>query len=134
MRQWLEEERAKVLPGSTLCEAIGYALNHWDALVRYTSEGFLSIDNNAAVRTLRALAVGRGSWLFCGSVGGGEAAGVLYDLTQSCRRLGLDPWAYQREVLTKLPQDPGDLDRWLPDRWTAQGPTRTDRAPRRALS
>lgn len=121
MRPWLEEQRANVLPKSPLGEAIGYALNHWEALVRYTSEGFLSIDNNAAEQSLRAIAVGRGNWLFCGSVAGGHTAAVLYSLTQSCRRLGLDPWAYLREVLTKVPRDPGDLDRWLPDRWAARG-------------
>ncbi len=121
MSQWLEEEKNKVLPKSPMGEALGYARNHWAAFVRYTSEGFLGIDNNLAERSLRAIAVGRKNWLFAGSEKGGQTAAVLYSVTQSCRRLGLNSFVYLRELLTALPglASP-ELSMWLPDQWATR--------------
>ena len=59
LKKWLDEQRAKVLPKSLLGQAIGYALNNWQAVARYTEEGYLAIDNNLSERTLRAIALGR---------------------------------------------------------------------------
>lgn len=130
MRQWLLAERERVLPKSPLGEAIGYALNHWEAFVRYTSAGFLQIDNNAAERSLRAIAVGRGNWTFAGSEAGGHTAAVLYSLTQTCRRLGLDPFQYLRDLLTALPEVNGpEIDGWLPDVWAARQRARATGPP-----
>jgi transposase len=115
---WLEQQREQVLPKSPIGEAIGYALNHWVALVRYTTQGYLAIDNNAAERALRAIAVGRKNYLFFGSDGGGATAAVLYSFVQSCKRLGVEPWRYLRDVLERLPTYPAE--QWtdlLPDRW-----------------
>jgi transposase len=120
LRHWLEQERAQVLPKSPLGEAIGYALNQWQALLEYTTRGFLAIDNNAAERALRAVAVGRKNYLFFGSDVGGETAAVLYSLVQTCKRLGIEPWRYLRDVLERLPTC--SADQWvelLPDRWAA---------------
>lgn len=117
-RHWLEEQRAVVLPKSPLMEAVGYALNQWAALVRYTTQGYLAIDNNAAERALRAVAVGRKNYLFFGSDGGGTTAAVLYTFVQSCQRLGIEPWRYLRDVLERLPSWPAErLPELLPDRW-----------------
>jgi transposase len=121
LRHWLEQERAQVLPKSPLGEAIGYALNQWQALLAYTTRGFLAIDNNAAERALRAVAVGRKNYLFFGSDGGGATAAVLYSLVQTCKRLGIEPWRYLHEVLERLPTCPAEqLGELLPDRWAAR--------------
>ena len=83
--------------------AIGYALGNRAALSRYAEAGFLQIDNNASERALRAVAVGRKNYLFAGSDAGGRAAAVLYSVVGTCRRLGLDPFAYLRDAFARLP-------------------------------
>lgn len=121
LRQWLEQQRVAVLPKSPFGQAVQYALNHWEALLRYTQHGFLAIDNNAAERALRPVAVGRHNWLFVGSAGGGHTAAILFSITSTCRRLNLDPFAYLRDVLTCLAADAlpaADLALLLPHRWT----------------
>lgn len=126
-RMWLESERGQALPKSPIAVAITYALNQWDALGRYTDEGFLAIDNNLAERTLRAVAIGRKNWLFAGSDNGGRTAAIWFSLTASCRNLKRDPFAYLRDLLTRLPAltaahpdgiPAALLDPLLPDRWT----------------
>jgi transposase len=117
---WLKEQRAQVLPKSPLAEAIGYALNNWTALCRYTEAGFLSIDNNVAEREMKRIAIGRKNWLFVGSAKGGHTAAVLFSFTSTCHRLGIDPWAYLQDVFTHLPRLGGaGLAALLPDRWQA---------------
>jgi transposase len=119
-RAWLEAQRAEVLPKSPMAEAIGYALNNWTALVRYTEAGYLAIDNNAAEREMKRIAIGRKNWLHIGSEQGGQTAAVLFSFTSTCQRLGVEPWAFLEDVLTRLPGLPGDqLDELLPDRWQA---------------
>jgi hypothetical protein len=109
---WLDEQAQLVLPKSPIGQAIAYAQRQWSALTRFTETGFLNIDNNASERALRAVAVGRKNWLFAGSDAGGRTAAVLYTVTQTCRRHGIDPFAYLRDVLTRLPGLPADR---LPD-------------------
>jgi len=128
---WLVEQRAQVLPKSPMAEAIGYALNNWTALIRYTEAGFLAIDNNVAEREMKRIAIGRKNWLFVGSNQGGQTAAVLFSFTSTCHRLGVEPWAYLQDVLTRLPTTPAErLAELLPDRWQAArppaAPTRTE--------
>jgi transposase len=119
-KTWLEEQRRQVLPKSPMAEAIGYALNNWSALIRYTEAGFLSIDNNVAEREMKRIAIGRKNWLFVGSANGGRTAAVLFSFTSTCHRLGIDPWAYLQDVLTRLPRTAAaQLADLLPDRWQA---------------
>jgi hypothetical protein len=119
--EWMAEQRPKVLPKSPLGGAIGYALGNRVALTRYTEVGFLAIDNDACERALRGIAVGRGNWTFVGSEAGGGTAATLYSVVGSCRRLGLDPWAYLRDVFDRLPILPADrLDELLPDLWARE--------------
>jgi transposase len=116
--EWLDKQTAAVLPKSPLGEAVGYARNQWAALQVYTTAGFLEIDNNAAERALRAVAIGRKNYLFFGSDVGGETAAVLYTFTQTCQRLGIEPWRYLRDVLERLPSHARDrLAELLPDEW-----------------
>jgi len=104
-------------------EAITYALNQWEALCVYTTDGDLAIDNNASENALRRVALGRKNWLFCGSDNGGHTAAVLFSLIATCQRHQVDPFAYLREVLTRLAATPVDqLDPLLPDRWAAADP------------
>ncbi|MBV9383093.1 MAG: IS66 family transposase, partial [Streptosporangiaceae bacterium] len=103
---WLEDQRQRVLPKSPLAEAVGYALNNWNALIRYTEAGFLAIDNNVAEREMKRIAIGRKNWLFVGSAKGGHTAAVLFSFTSTCARLRIEPWAYLQDVLTRLPRTP----------------------------
>jgi transposase len=121
LRQWLDEQHARVLPKSPFGQAVQYALNHWESLFLYTQHGFLAIDNNAAERALRPIAVGRNNWLFVGSHTGGQTAAILFSFTSTCRRLNLDPFAYLRDVLALLGRGPLPAEQLalrLPHRWT----------------
>jgi transposase len=125
LHAWLEAEKPKLLPKAALRGAMDYLLNHWQALVRYTTDGALAIDNGAAERALRGLTIGRKNWLFCGSERGAQAAAVHFSLIASCHRHGLDAFAYLRDVLRRLPllglaPSRDDLRPLLPDRWTKQ--------------
>ena len=102
LKAWLEAESKSALPKSPLGVAIAYVLNRWPAFLRYTEEGYLSIDNNLSERTLRAIALGRKNWKFVGSASSGASAAIHYSVTGTCRHLGIDPFAYLREVLPKL--------------------------------
>jgi transposase len=121
--QWLETQRPEVLPKSPMGEAIGYALTNGAARVRYTEAGFLAIDNNVSEREMKRIAIGRKNWLSIGSPRGGQTAAVLFSFTSTCQRLGIEPWAYLQDVLTRLPTTPaGHLGDLLPDHWqTARG-------------
>jgi hypothetical protein len=118
--EWLEAQRPEVLPKSPMGEAISYALNNWEALRRYTDAGFLTIDNNASEREMKRIAIGRKNWLTIGSPCGSQTVAVLFSFTSTCQRLGVEPWAYLQDVLTRLPATPaGYLGDLLPDHWQA---------------
>ena len=124
---WLVEQQAGALPKSPLGEAVGYALSNWAALMRYTEQGYLAIDNNLAERALRQVVVGRANWQFCGSAEGGRTAAALYSVVGTCKHLGIDPFAYLREALPALfglGESPGEsaLADWLPDVWQRRQP------------
>jgi transposase len=106
LRQWLETSLSKLSRKSDTTAAIRYALSRWDALARYIEDGHIEIDNNAAERSLRGIALGRKNYLFAGSDAGGERAAAIYSLTGSAKLNGLDPEAYLREVLTRIADHP----------------------------
>jgi len=116
---WLEGiTDTQALPKSPIRQAINYCLNNWQALLRYTDDGDLSIDNNAAERRMRPIAIGRRNWLFFGSDKGGRTGAVLFSLTQSAKRHGLNIFAYIEDVLTRLPNIPvSKISELLPDEW-----------------
>ena len=128
--QWLRDEQPKVLPKSPIGQAIAYALRHGQALTRYLDDGFLDIDNNVAERTLRHIAIGRKNWLFAGSSTGAETAAILFSVTSTCHRHGVDAFAYLRDLLERLAHDPQPapevLREWLPDRWRPPASTAPD--------
>jgi hypothetical protein len=121
--EWLTEQARHMLPKSPIGQAIAYAKSNWAALCRYPEHGELSIDNNLAERMLRAQAVGRRNWTFLGSDRGGRTAAVLYSLTGTCKHHDIDPFAYLRDILSRLPCLPrGRLDELLPDVWFTSHP------------
>jgi transposase len=118
LRQWLLAQKEQVLPKSPITPALNYVLNQWAALERYTTDGNLHIDNNLSERTLKLVGIGRRNWLYLGSDKGGQTAAVLYSFTASCKQLGIDSFAYLRDVLTRLPTQPAEsLADLLPHRW-----------------
>jgi len=106
MRQWFEANFSKLSRKSDTTAAIRYALSRWDALARYIEDGHIEIDNNAAERSLRGVALGRKNYLFAGSDAGGERAAAIYSLIGSAKLNGLDPEAYLREVMTRIAEHP----------------------------
>ena len=119
-RQWLLVQKTQVLPKSPVATAINYVLNQWEALTRYTTNGDLHIDNNISERTLKLIGMGRANWLFVGSDKGGKTAAVLFSFTATCKCLGIDAFAYLRDVLERLPTHPAErLEELLPHCWKA---------------
>jgi transposase len=119
--EWLKKQRDATLPSSPLGEAITYTLNQWESLLVYTRDGAVAIDNNHSENVLRQQVLGRKNWLFLGREDAGHNAAILYSLVATCRRLRIDPLAYVRDVLERLPMIADDdherLDALLPDRW-----------------
>jgi transposase len=121
-KAWLKSRQATsggpVLPKSAMGQAVAYALNPWDALNVYVTDGRLAIDNNTAENALRRVAIGRKNGLFCGSDTGGHTAAVLFPLIATCQRHDVDPFAYLRDVLTRIAAHPMHrLAERLPEQW-----------------
>ena len=116
---WLADQRPRVLPKSSIGEAFTYATNQWAALGAYLTDGRLTIDNAAAERAIRPLAVGRRNWLHLGGNGGLKPTAALLSISASITRQGSNPWVYWKHVLTELPARPPDADLTglLPDSW-----------------
>ncbi len=106
LKQWLEETLAKLSRKSDTARAVRYALGRWNALLRYVDDGRIEIDNNAAERALRTVALGRKNYLFAGSDAGGERAAAIYSLIGTAKLSGLDPEAYLRNVLSRISDHP----------------------------
>ena len=119
---YLAELAPKVLPKSTLAQAITYARNQWEALRRYTVDGRLTIDNNVSERTLRHQAIGRKNYLFLGNETAGPRAAVLHTILAGAKRHRIEPWAYMRDLLLRLHADDLRLEEMLPDQWAAAHP------------
>ena len=139
-KAWLDQESQddRILPKSPIRSAFTYTLNQWDALCRYTEEGYLSMENNAAERLVKLAAIGRRNYLFVGSPLGGRGAATMYSLVSSAKANGVEPFAWLKEVFTRLPyhrdgeafaQAAGgepvsseELDYLFPDKWLTANP------------
>jgi transposase len=91
------------LPQSPLGTAMDYALGQWTSLQVYLRDGRVEIDNNLVENAIRPTAIGKKNWLFIGEANAGERSAILYTIIESCRRRGIDPYAYLRDVLSRLP-------------------------------
>jgi transposase len=124
LRTWLETTLPALSQKSETAVAIRYALSRWSALVRYCDNGCLEIDNNAAERALRAVALGRKNYLFAGSDVGGERAAAIYSLIGTAKLNAVDPEAYLRHVLTHIADHPiNRIEELLPWNVAASPPT-----------
>jgi hypothetical protein len=150
----LTEVQPTVRPSSKLYEAIGYLLNRWNAMIRFTTDGRYAIDNNEAERSIRPAVIGRKNYEFFGSDDGGEAGCIWYTLIQSARRNHVRVLPYLNDVLAQIPrivpeylrigdaeipfdslsaQQVADLSSLLPDRWLESHPANRSQDRQREL-
>ena len=98
--------RKDVLPKSPLGRALSYAQNQWPAMARYLEVAQAELDNNSTEHALRGVVLGRRNWLHVGQEAGGEKAANLFSLMITCKRLGVEPYAYLHDILRRLPSHP----------------------------
>jgi len=114
------EMLASSLPSQPLGKALTYAIRQKDALMRYTTDGRLCIDNNPAENAIRPLAIGRKNWLFAGSERGGKACAIAMSLIHSAKALGINCQEYLTDVFSRIMSHPVNrLHELLPDEWKA---------------
>ena len=118
LEAWLRSEREKLSRHAPVAGAIDYMLKRWDRFTRFLDDGRICLSNNAAERALRGVALGRKSWLFCGSDRGGDRAAFMYTLIQTAKLNNVDPQAWLACVLARIADTPiGQLDHLLPWNW-----------------
>ena len=120
LREWLIATRANIADGSGMANALDYSLKRWPALCRYATAGHLPIDNNPIENDIRPIALGKKNWMFVGSERAGKRAAAIQSLLYTAKLNGLDPAAWLRETLEKLPTCPNSrIDSLLPLRTSA---------------
>lgn len=118
LHAWMQAHRIKVPDNTGIAKALDYSLKRWGALTRYLDDGRLPVDNNWIENQMRPIALGRKNWLFAGSQRAGRRAGVAMSLIQSAKINGHDPYAYLKDVLTRLPTHPNNrIEELLPHNW-----------------
>ena len=120
---WLTTQRLCIPTGSGTARAMDYTLKRWQALTQYVRDGQVPIDNNWIENQIRPIALGRKNWLFAGSLRAGQRAAAIMSLIQSARLNGHEPYAYLKDVLTRLPTHPNSkIAELLPHHWTPAYP------------
>jgi hypothetical protein len=118
LHTYLRVQVAKLSRGHDLAKAIQYMLKRWPAFTLFLDDGRVCMSNNAAERALRGVALGRKSWLFCGSHRGGQRTAAMYSLIVTAKMNGVDPQAWLADVLSRIAGHPAHrLDELLPWRW-----------------
>lgn len=118
LHNYLLELQEEVLPKSPAAKAVRYSLNQWEALTRFLQDGDLEIDNGATERANRDIAIGRGNWTFFGSDHGGKTAAVLLSFIAMCKRNAVEPFAWFRDVLSRIAAHPiHRIEELLPHNW-----------------
>ena len=125
LQQWMLAHRLKVPDGSATAKALDYSLKRWEALTRYLEDGAVPIDNNRVENLVRPWMLGRSNWLFAGSLRSGQRGAAVMSLIQSAKLNGHEPYAYLKDVLTRLPTQPAStISELLLHNWQ---PVRTDK-------
>lgn len=120
LKDWLDDMKFVEPPKTKLGDAISYTLNRWPALLIYLDHPFVEISNNASERSVKPMVLSRRNWLFAGSEEGGHTAATIMSIIETCKRLGINPFAYMKDVLTRFPSaKTSQIDDFLPDRWLA---------------
>ncbi len=121
-KAWMDKRLSQTPPKGLLGQALSYAITRWHKLIRYTENGYITPDNNAAENALRPFVVGRKNWLFAGHPNGAHAAATLYSLIETAKACGLDPYQYFRFLFSKLPyaQTEQDYRALLPQNLTPE--------------
>jgi transposase len=115
----------RFLPESSLGAALDYALGQWRNLQLFLKDGRLEIDNNLVENAIRPTALGKKNWLFVGEAEAGDRGAIIYSIVESCRRRGINPYEYLRDLLTRLPQMTNhQVKELLPATWPAPQPLR----------
>ena len=123
LHAWLTDQRSLLSRHHGLAKAIHYMLRRWPSFTRFLDDGRVCLTNNAAERALRCVALGRKSWLFCGSDRGGQRAAVMYSLLGTAGLNGVDPQAWLADVLARIAGHPASrLDELLPWNWQSRKP------------
>jgi len=121
---YMREQAARLSRGHDLARAIQYMLKRWPAFTLFLDDGRVCMSNNAAERGLRGVALGRISWLFCGSDCGGRRAADMYSLIVTAKMNGVDPQAWLADVLSRIAAHPAHrLDALLPWNWRPRAQT-----------
>lgn len=129
LHEWMLAQRQRVLDGPGTARALDYSLKRWAALTRYLDDGQVPIDNNHIEQEIRPVVVGRANGLFTGSLRAGKRAAAIMSLIQSAKLNSLNPYAYLRDVLERLPTHPNDrIDQLLPHNWMGSVVLETDPA------
>jgi hypothetical protein len=124
LETWMCEQRAKLSRRNDVAKAMDYMLKRWNAFTRFLDDGRICLSNNAAERAVRGIALGRKSWLFCGSDRGGDRAVVTYSLIVTAKMNDVDPQAWLADVLAHIAAYPVQrLDELLPWNWRHQKST-----------
>ena len=123
LHEWLMTRQKRTAHGGGLARALDYSLKRWDALARYATAGHLPIDNNPVENVIRPIARGRKNWLFAGTERAGRRAAAIQSLLTTARLNGLEPYAWLKETLEKLPTLPNNrLAELRPLKVTAKDP------------
>jgi transposase len=122
----LKVQLAKHLPKSQMGKAIHYTLSRMKELTKYCDNGLLEIDNNGVENSIRPTAVGKKNWLFIGHPEAGERSAIIYTILENCKRLGINPQEYLKDVLTRLPSmKMNQVEELLPVNWLAERAKKT---------
>ena len=118
LHAWLQEQYAVAQPKSSFGKALFYCLNNWTELKQYVTDGELKIDNNHTEREMKYVSMGKKAWLFYGSDEGGKNNAIVSSIISTCRRHGVEPWAYLTDVVQRLAENPeANLEELLPYNW-----------------
>ena len=116
--KWMKEQYVQTTPKSSIGKALAYSIERWEKLSRYAEDGMLNIDNNPVENSIRPVALGRKNYLFAGSHEAAKRSGMLYSLLGTCKMHNIEPYAWLKNVLTRIPNHPiNKIKELLPHHW-----------------